>query len=344
MTFLPPKLNRELMKTSYAEVTRQRTSYWRPENGPNKLRILPGWPTESAILPFVALSQHFLGGEEKKSYICPATPGINRDCPICKVARLMRKPTMSEVEQELGKAISVRHTYLWNILVRGKESEGVKVFSAPGSAHSQILAYASDDENWPLFLDFERGADIILEKTGSGLQTRYAVRVQNASCVMHKSLAESQKLFETAPDLTQFLKAEPDEVLITALRKAQDIEDDDPVDDGSAVAAAVARVAKARPATVIPSSPAGPIGMGLAPAEDGGYDVSVEAEVDTPETVEMTGAGSIPKTVETTAGAAVRVKTSTADDAPVAVPSTGAARADLATLKARLKSRLNTGS
>ena len=352
MTFIPPKLNRELLKSSYADATRQRTSFWRPESGPNKIRILPGWVTEQPILPFVALAQHFLGGEEKKSYTCPATPGIDRDCPICKVARLMkRKP--SDVEQELGKAISARHVYLWNVIVRGKEGDGVKVLSAAGSAHKEILGYAADDANWPNFLDLERGADIILEKTGTGLQTRYAIRIATPSTPVLRNLAESYKLFEAAPDLIQFLKAETDEVLIKALRKAQDLEDDDdPADDSSAVAAAVARVSKPHPVTV-PSSPAGPIGMGLAPdfgeAEaEAGYEVTVEASVDAGEAESVAAPAVATRVVETSVGAAAAVRTpveATVAPTPAPAPAPAAGpRADLATLKARLRTKLNAGA
>jgi hypothetical protein len=355
MTFLPPKLDRELMRASYAEATRQRTNYWRPDNGPNKIRVLPGWPCETPIQPFVPLYQHFLGGEEKKSYTCPATPGINRTCPICKVSRNLKKQS-SEVEQQMGKDIGARQSFLWNILVRGKEGEGVKVFSAPGSAHQLILGYAQDDTNWPNFLDFEKGADIIVEKTGSGLQTRYSVRIANPACLCLPKLGDAYKLFESAPDLRKFLKAESEEVLLKALRKAQDLDDEpEPVDDPSAVQAAVqAAVARATRPVVSPKAPVPArvvVGMGLAPesdtgaAEPEGEEQEFPADPDSApmEEVQVDPRATVHKAVETASGAVATVKETA--EAEVAVPSTNAAKTtQLGSLKARLNARLNKGA
>ena len=351
MTFLPPKLDRELMRASYAEATRQRTNYWRPDNGPNKIRVIPGWPCETPIQPFVPLFQHFLGGEEKKSYVCPATPGINRTCPICKVSRNLKKQS-SQVEQQRGKDIGARQSFLWNVLVRGKESEGIKVFSAPGSAHQLILGYAQDDTNWPNFLDFEKGADIIVEKTGSGLQTRYSVRIANPACLCLPKLGDAYKLFESSPDLRKFLKAETEEVLLKALRKAQDLDDEpESVDDPSAIQAAVARatqVVVSRPTSkpVVVTSP--PVGMGLAPEGDTGAveseDQEFPADPDSApmEEVQVDPRASVAKAVETTTGNAATVKEIA--EAEVAVPSTNSAKtSQLGSLKARLNARLNKG-
>jgi hypothetical protein len=216
-------INRSLLRTEYINSTRKGGTFWRPDTGTTRIRVLEGWP--GAVLPFVTLAQHFLGGEEQKSYACPATPGIkdadgkDRTCIICKASRHYKR-LGSEIEEQLGNDLSPRKVFLWNVLVRGKESEGIKIYSAGWTVHSTLLAYVADEEN-PNFLDPFKGFDVVIERIGSGLKTKYNIRAVTAPCSLARTKEETETLWNSATDLTKHLVAPSEEELKAALSRMQ---------------------------------------------------------------------------------------------------------------------------
>src|SRR5687768_3387414 len=61
--------------------------WWKPVNGVNRIRILPGWTDEGEYAGqfWREVAQHWGVSEDVKGPIlCPReTPGLNGSCPIC---------------------------------------------------------------------------------------------------------------------------------------------------------------------------------------------------------------------------------------------------------------------
>lgn len=207
------------MQQTLERITRNRMNYWKPAAGRSRVRFLPGWP--GATLPFITLLQHNVGsGSDFRSYVCPRTPGIDKDdCPFCDMSQyLKRQPT--EVQQELGKNMFARPTNIMNLVVRGKENEGVKQYAVPLSVFTPLIAYAVNVAEWPNFLSIENGFDVEIERAGSGFATKYTLLVSSSiRTPLLKDGRASQELFEKAADLTAFIKAEEVADLAKALRR-----------------------------------------------------------------------------------------------------------------------------
>lgn len=217
------KLDMDALREAHANATRKGAGFWRPENGPNRVRFLPGWP--GASVPFVTLHQHFLGGDENKVYTCPSTPGIDRPCSICKESKRLLKG--GEAEQQRGNELKYNRANLWNVLVRGKEGEGVQIHKTAWSVHQALLGYSVDEVNVPAFLDPFKGYDVIVDKSGSGLMTKYDVRLIPRPCSLAGSAEEIERLWMSAPDLGKYLKAPSDADLRAALRRMDGIDEDE---------------------------------------------------------------------------------------------------------------------
>jgi len=139
----------------------RRGRFWRPENGKNVIRILP-FEHEGETLLYVVQRRHF---GVHPDY--PVLPCYGKNCPICALR--------SHLDEETGRSLRPREHYLMNIVDRGNEDAGVQVFGAPVTVWEDIVDLVLD-EDYRGILDRETGRDIIIMKTGSGLETKYKVR------------------------------------------------------------------------------------------------------------------------------------------------------------------------
>lgn len=212
---MPVTLNRELAVEKLNEV-RRKARFWRPDNGANRIRVLPGW--NGATVPFVEFRQHFvrnLDGEEKgKFFPCPKMAG--KFCPLCGYVVELKKCGV-EAAEEVANGLRAGRTFLYNVVVRSKEAEGIQVYSAPFGIHETILTYYTDPE-WPMFLDLHRGLDVVVNKTGNGLATKYSLTLSpNPSLASRTSKDVVGWWEENAPDLSRFTREVPSEAELVAV-------------------------------------------------------------------------------------------------------------------------------
>jgi hypothetical protein len=207
------------MEAALEKVTRNRMNHWKPAAGRTRVRFLPGWA--GARVPFITLLQHNVGsGQDFRTYVCPRTPGIDKEeCAFCDMAQYLKRQS-NEIQQQMGKDMSARPTNIWNLIVRGKENEGVKQYVTPVSIYTSLLAYVVNKAEWPDFLSITNGFDVEIERIGSGFLTKYALLVSSSvRTPLLKDPRATQELWEKAADLTTFIKAETNVELAKALRR-----------------------------------------------------------------------------------------------------------------------------
>jgi hypothetical protein len=86
------------------------------------------------------------------------------DCPICEFASKLWRDGVENDDATLkseAKKLFVRKRYYSPILVRGKETDGVKVWSYGKTAYETLLGYVLDPDYGDV-TDPETGTDIVL--------------------------------------------------------------------------------------------------------------------------------------------------------------------------------------
>jgi hypothetical protein len=160
-------VNKYMALLKKLEETKSDSGFWRPNTGLNTIRILPEVGTMEFF--FVEAGRHYVG---ETSYDCPKlNSGGTERCPLCEVNQMLYEAG----EKEEAKKWRVGKSYLMNIVVRGKESEGPKVYSAGQIVFGQIAGLIGDPDVGDVS-DIEEGFDLKLNRDGEGLDTRYTTR------------------------------------------------------------------------------------------------------------------------------------------------------------------------
>lgn len=170
----------------------------KPAPGQSRWRILPPWKKGGDRI-FRTYGQHFIKGPDGKiagAFVCPSAsaeePG-SVSCVHCDevaaVARLSKDDDVLRTVREFRAG----ETYLFNaIRTDGDEKDKVVLLSLPGSlanTYFQTLAsYLREEIN---ILDPNEGRDIIVNRTGTGLTTKYSMTVAPKSSKVPKEVLDN---------------------------------------------------------------------------------------------------------------------------------------------------------
>lgn len=131
------------------------TSLWKPEPGKNVIRIVPY--SHQPDNPFIELYFHY--GMNNKTYISPTS--FNRPDPIVEFANKLKKSGDKE-QWKKGRSLEPKMRTYVPILVRGKESEGVKFWGMGKQVYQELLGIISDVDYGDI-TDIKNGRDITVE-------------------------------------------------------------------------------------------------------------------------------------------------------------------------------------
>ena len=129
---------------------------WKPQPGDNQIRLVP---YKHGSDPFIELSFCYNIGKVR-SIISPITFG--KECPINEAAAKLRA-TGNKEDFELARKIQPKMRVYAPVIVRGKESEGVKFWGFGKLVYQSLLNY---------FLDADYG-DLSNATTGRDLTVKF---------------------------------------------------------------------------------------------------------------------------------------------------------------------------
>ncbi len=146
--------------------TNNRTSnLWKPEPGKNQVRIVPYQFNKEN--PFLELFFHYDLG--KKNYLSPTTFG-DAD-PVVEFAEQLKSSGNSD-DWKLGKKLEPKMRTYVPVLVRGKESEGVKLWGFGKQVYQELLTFIADPDYGDI-TDPTSGRDIVVTFTPPEGSERY---------------------------------------------------------------------------------------------------------------------------------------------------------------------------
>ncbi len=131
---------------------------WRPQEGDQTIRILPTADGD----PFKEFHFHYNVGKNP-GILCPKK-NYGEHCPICDFAsQLWREGVDNNDDQSknAAKKLFARKRYYSPILIRGSETDGVKIWAYGKTAYETLLGYVLDADYGDI-TDPQTGTDLVL--------------------------------------------------------------------------------------------------------------------------------------------------------------------------------------
>jgi hypothetical protein len=211
-------INMDLMRQKLAALrgdTRgSETSVWfKPDEGETSIRIVPAPDGD----PLREMFFHYNVGNHKGGVLCPKK-NFGERCPICDFASQLWRDGSDNNDDEtknLAKSLFVRTRYFSPIVVRGQESEGVKVYGYGKKAYEMLLGYILDPDYGDI-TDENHGTDIKLtytKPTRPGAYPQTTLKMNRNTSPLADSRGEIETVLATMPDFdTLFKRHTPEEV------------------------------------------------------------------------------------------------------------------------------------
>lgn len=218
MTTAVSTLNASLLakinaKRKEIQARTNRVDVIRPQAGKAKYRILPAHPGKPEGTPWWAdFGRHYIkdvDGKMSSVYVC-VEQTFGKPCAVCQeIARASKHATDDAELKALEDARCKSAQILVNVLARSDAEKATtpQVLALSPTTFEKVLGLISEYGD---ITDLNDGVDIIIERTGSGMSTRYGVMPAA------KSQPVPASVMEQAIDLEEYVAQESE----ADLRKA----------------------------------------------------------------------------------------------------------------------------
>ena len=175
-------------------------NFWKPEPGKQVVRIVPYKHNKDN--PFIELFFHYNLGNNK-TYLSPLSFG--RPDPVAEFADKL-KSTGNKDEWIQGKRLEPKMRTFAPVIVRGKESEGVKFWGFGKTVYQELLGVIADPDYGDI-TDATNGRDIGIDRqTPAEAGNQYGkttVRVKPNQTTITDDAKLLESIFENQSDLTE---------------------------------------------------------------------------------------------------------------------------------------------
>ena len=179
--------------------TKKSDSIYKPANGKSQVRIVPYKFNKD--IPFIELYFHY--NINNKTYLSPMSFG--RPDPIVEFAEKLKR-TGDTDDWKAGKKMEPKLRTFVPVIVRGKESEGVKFWGFGKTVYQDILGYIADPDYGDI-TDPNTGRDIVLEvmsaEESNASYPTTTIRVKPATSKLADSPETIQQLLDGQKEITE---------------------------------------------------------------------------------------------------------------------------------------------
>ena len=180
--------------------TSNKDNFWKPEPGTQVVRVVPYKHNKDN--PFIELFFHYNLGNNK-TYLSPLSFG--RPDPVAEFADKL-KSTGNKDEWIQGKRLEPKMRTFAPVVVRGKESEGVKFWGFGKTVYQELLGVIADPDYGDI-TDATNGRDIGIERqTPAEAGNQYGkttVRVKPNQTAITDDAETLKGIFENQSELTE---------------------------------------------------------------------------------------------------------------------------------------------
>ncbi len=197
------------------------SDFWSPSDGENRIRVMPP-ATEDQEDFWFKTGTHFNVGPDERSVPCPALSGISESCFLCRIVKRLGKG--DEDEQAEAEGMGARPRYLISIVDLNDAEAGVQVWPCPVTVFRLLKKFRLNEDEYGDMTDFADGYDIKVDRTGSGINTKYdAIPARQNTAFPSKALLDH--CVDSVAAMFQELKNE--ELELPSLEESQNFVDDD---------------------------------------------------------------------------------------------------------------------
>jgi hypothetical protein len=215
----------DLIKSKKAALNagkRQKTL--KPKDGRNRYRILPSWrlKLEGGALTgdptfYHDFGQHFIkdeAGDMKAVYIC-TDKTFGKPCGVCATIDAAIRSTSDDAMVKLMKEAKAAGRILLNVLeVDGENPNDPGILELAPTAFNEVLNIFAE---WGDITDLAEGKDIIVERSGKGIGTRYSVQIAS------KSKPVTTDTWKKVANLDEYVAQESEEQAARAITNVKSV-------------------------------------------------------------------------------------------------------------------------
>ena len=179
--------------------TKKSDSIFKPANGKSQIRLVPYKFNKDN--PFIELYFHY--NINNKTYLSPISFG--RPDPIVEFAEKLKR-TGDTDDWKAGKKMEPKLRTFAPVIVRGKESEGVKFWGFGKTVYQDILGYIADPDYGDI-TDPKNGRDIVLEvvsaEESNAAYPTTTIRVKPATSKILENEADVYQMLDSQKEITE---------------------------------------------------------------------------------------------------------------------------------------------
>jgi hypothetical protein len=188
------------IRAQMRKIKARRGNYWKPDKGKNIIRILPPWSADGFWYKDTLRHYVSFGEGPKKTIFCPVHNGDR--CAVCDLRTKLRE-SKRKSDQKHADAIRPSLDFHVNMIDLKDKETGVQVGRLTETVVNSLLEYMMDAD-WGDFTDPRRGYNVIINREGEQLQTKYTVHLQRKQSRLEQAnwLKELKDLDELYPEAT----------------------------------------------------------------------------------------------------------------------------------------------
>lgn len=168
------------------------------KDGSNTVRILPEVGKMEVF--YQTVGYHVLPGSDKRIYCPDFTTQGEKQCPICELVKKLYRGG-GEANKKLAGEIRVQKKYWMNVINRKDETPTPLILTAGPQIFNPIAAAVGDEDYGDIY-DPEHGIDIVIKRSGEGMQTKYEVLFKRNASQVIEDLDGLDDLLDQAKDLS----------------------------------------------------------------------------------------------------------------------------------------------
>lgn len=166
--------------------------FWRPTTGKHQIRIVPS--AFNPDYPFSELFFHYTVGK----YPMIALSNFGKQDPVEEFIKELKSTSDSENWSLAGKLQPKQRTFA-PIVVRGQESEGVRLWGFSKTVYKALLSLA-EDEDIGDYTDPVTGFDLVVEQTPGNPYPETSVRIKPKQSPLSEDAAQVKAWLKDQPN------------------------------------------------------------------------------------------------------------------------------------------------
>lgn len=188
--------------TKEKETLNSGSNYMKLEAGENLVRFLP--PAEPGQAPYTKVYQHFINrgpADRPIVFNCPKRMNGGH-CPACAKADALIA-TGNKADKEEAMKLYPKLRVFYNVINRHDEEAGPQVLGVGKKIHEELMGLRANARAGGDFFHPIEGFDVVIEKEGTGLNTKYTVNAVRNSSQLTDKLETAQDWIDNQDDHKQ---------------------------------------------------------------------------------------------------------------------------------------------